>query len=129
MVSKSRYCWRVPQGYVSIKGTPYCIKVFSLDEIVFWDRNRGTEVTIGQIFEDMDTLTDREREAFLQFLDDYPTDEEKILFWCKCIKRTARTLLKKYALELEKAIICQSLKKDNCISQHSNGGEKDECEK
>jgi len=129
MVSKSKYYWRVPQGYVSIRHTPFCLKVFDYGQIVFWDRRVGHEVTMGEILEDIDTLNDRERDALLQFLDDYPTNEEKILFWCNGIQRTGRVLLKKYAKELE-AIISQRLKKDNCILQHSYTGEKkDECEK
>jgi hypothetical protein len=113
MGSKGKYFWRIPQGYVSIKGTPYCIKVFGLNEIAFWDRNKGHEVSMGQILEDMDALTDREREALLQFLDDYPTNEEKMLFWCNGIQRTGRVLLKKYARELEQMILSKSLKKEN----------------
>jgi hypothetical protein len=121
MVSKSKYPWRVPQGYVSIRYTPFCLKVFDYGQIVFWDRRIGHEVTMGEILEDIDTLSDREREALLQFLDDYPTNEEKVLYWCRGIKRTARTLLKKYALEWEKAIISQRLKKDNENNNYTKG--------
>jgi predicted protein tyrosine phosphatase len=110
MVSKSKYCWRVPQGYVSIRYTPFCLKVFDYGQIVFWDRRVGHEVSMGQILEDMDTLSDREREALLQFLDDYPTNEEKVLYWCHGIQRTGRTLLKKYAKELELTILSKRLK-------------------
>jgi hypothetical protein len=67
---------------------------------------------MGEMLEDIDTLSDREREALLQFLDDYPTNEEKVLYWCHGIQRTGRVLLKKYARELEQAIISQRLKKD-----------------
>jgi predicted protein tyrosine phosphatase len=65
---------------------------------------------MGQILEDMDTLSDGEREALLQFLDDYPTNEEKVLYWCHGIQRTGRTLLKKYAKELELTILSKRLK-------------------
>jgi hypothetical protein len=113
MGSRGKYLWRTPQGYVAIKHTPYCLKVLDYGHIVYWDRNRGQEISMGQILEDIDTLDDKEREALISFLEEYATIEEQMLFWCHGIQRTARTLLKKYAKELESYIISERYKRVN----------------
>jgi hypothetical protein len=108
----TKYVWSIPQGYVSIKFTPFCLRVTYFNELVYFDRNLGQTVTEEKILQNMTKLDEPTQLALRQFFNRYPTHEDKLLFWCRGIQRTGRVLLKKYARELEKAIISQRLKKD-----------------
>jgi hypothetical protein len=123
MGSKSkRYCWKIPQGYVGIKFTPYCIRVTYLGEFLYFDRNLGQTVSEEEIIKNMPNLDEPTHQALQQFLERYPTVEDKILYWCRGIQRTARTHLKRYAKELERMLKSQSLKK---VNVHNNNKKKE----
>jgi uncharacterized protein Yka (UPF0111/DUF47 family) len=80
------------------------LRVSYFGELVYWDRNRGGETTENEIIKSMDRLDDKTREALEWFLRKYPTQEDKMLYWCKQIQRTARSYLKQWAKELEQTL-------------------------
>jgi hypothetical protein len=110
---RGKYLWRVPQGYVGIKFTPFCLKVTYDGELLYFDRNLGQTVREEEVIGNMCNLNEAEQLALKGFLERYPTKAEKILFWCNGIQRTGRTLLKKYARELEQVILSQKFMKEN----------------
>jgi hypothetical protein len=112
MGSKGKYLWRIPQGFVGIKFTPFCLKVTYEGELLYFDRNLGQTIREEEIIQNIPNLNEVEQLALKGFLERYPTVENKILFWCRGIQRTGRVLLKKYARELEQMILSKSLKKD-----------------
>jgi hypothetical protein len=113
MGSTSRYVWRIPQGYVGVKFTPYCIRVTYEGELLYFDRNLGQTVSEEEIIQSIASLNEVEQLALQQFLKRYPTKEDKMLFWCRGIQHTARTYLKKLAKELEQIILSKRLKEVN----------------
>jgi len=110
MGKRSKYLWKIPQGFVGIKFTPFCLKVTYEGELLYFDRNLGQTVREEEIIRSIANLDEVEQLALKGFLERYSTKEERILFWCNGIQRTGRTLLKKYARELEQVILSKRLK-------------------
>jgi hypothetical protein len=113
MGSTTKYVWRIPQGYVGIKFTPFCLRVTYDGELIYFDRNLGQSTSEEEILRSIARLNGVERLALQQFLKRYPTKEDKMLFWCRGIQHTARTYLKKLAKELEQIILSKRLKEVN----------------
>jgi len=109
----TKYVWSIPQGYVSIKFTRFCLRVTYSNELIYFDRNQGLTMTEEEVIRNMSNLNEAEQLALKGFLERYSTKEERILFWCNGIQRTGRTLLKKYARELEQVILSQKFMKEN----------------
>jgi hypothetical protein len=114
MGSKNKnYVWSIPQGFVSIKFTRYCLRVTYYNELIYFDRNLGQTVSEEEIIKNIANLKETEQLALRAFLERYPTKEDKMLFWCRGIQHTARTYLKKLAKELEQEILSHKFMKES----------------
>jgi hypothetical protein len=85
MGKRSKYFWKIPQGFVGIKFTPFCLKVTYEGEVLYFDRNLGQTVREDEIVRNIANLDEVEQLALQQFLKRYPTKEDKVLFWCRGI--------------------------------------------
>jgi hypothetical protein len=121
---KKTYVWSIPQGYVGIKYTPYCLKISLYGEVLYFDRNIGLSVTEEQIKQSIPNLKESEQRALLKFFDRHPSYEDKVLFWTRGIQRTGRVVLKRYARELEQEILSQKFKKENTNNSIQKVGER-----
>jgi hypothetical protein len=98
----------VPRGFYPIKRgkglSRYCIKVTFNREIIYFDRFKGREVTEEEIFESMPNLEENYRKTLREFFEKYPTDEDKMLYWCKGKQKCQRRFTRHFAIELKKQI-------------------------